>query len=244
MCFIFNKVKYYLLNNELINIIVFNTRLEDVKMDDTKLNTDEIYELIKSRIIHLEYYPGQVLNEVDLADEFHTSRTPIRRVFQQLHTDKLLNIVPRFGAQVTPIDFKEMKSIFEITRELDPFAVRLAVERITEDQIKELEEIMERLDRYIISEDYQEAIIDDERFHNLIYTSCGNAWLQEILTSLHYHTERLWHYCEQYFDTMDLFTESLGKILEAIKEKDTEKAEKYSREHIDAFVEKIRKDVL
>ena len=213
-------------------------------MEEVKLNTDEIYELLKSRIIHLEYNPGQVLNEVELADEFHTSRTPIRRVFQQLHTDKLLNIVPRYGAQVTPIDFKEMKSIFELTRELDPFAVRLAVDRITEDKIKELEEIIVRMKKYIINKDYQQAINDDEKFHNIIYSSCGNKWLQDILASLHNHTERLWHYCEQYFDTMDLFTDSLGIVLEAIKEKDIEKAEKYAREHIDAFVETIRQDVL
>lgn len=213
-------------------------------MGINKLSTEDIYEVIKKRIIRLEYEPGQVLNEVDVAEEFETSRTPIRRVFQLLHMDKLLNIVPRYGAQVTPIDFKQMKSIFEITRELDPFAIRLAIERITEDQITELEQIMSRLENYDISTQYQEAIVDDERFHNIIYSSCANPWLQDILTSLHYHTERLWHYAEQYFDDMSLFTNTLGKVLKAIKENDVEKAEVYTREHIDDFVEKIRKDML
>lgn len=213
-------------------------------MGEGKLDTDSIYEILKSRIIHLEYEPGLVLNEVDVASEFNTSRTPIRRVFQQLHNDKLLNIVPRFGAQVTPIDFKQMKHIFEVTRELDPFAARLAVERISSENINELEEIIGRLTNYDIRKDYQNAINDDERFHNIIFCSCGNPWLQEILTSLHYHTERLWHYCEQYFDSMNLFSNTLSKVLEAIKEKDTEKAEKFAREHIDEFVLKIKKEML
>lgn len=213
-------------------------------MSNCKLDTDGIYDLLKSRIIHLEYEPGLVLNEVDIANEFNTSRTPIRRVFQQLHSDKLLNIVPRFGAQVTPIDFKQMKYIFEVTRQLDPFATVLAVERISDEKVKELEEIITRFESYDISKDYQNAINDDERFHNIISSSCENPWLQEILTSLHYHTERLWHYCEQYFDNMDLFSDTLSKVLEAIKEKDTEKAEKYSREHIDEFVLKIKKEML
>lgn len=213
-------------------------------MDTSKLDTDEIYEILKDRIIHLEYDPGIVLNEVDVASEFNASRTPIRRVFHQLQNDKLLNIVPRFGAQVTPIDFKHMKSIFEITRKLDPFAVRLSTERMNQDSIEELEEIITRLESYDISKDYQSAISDDEQFHDIIFSSCGNPWLEEILISLHYHTERLWHYCEQYFDNMDLFTHTLGKVLEAIKEKDVEKAEKYSIEHIDAFVLKIKKDML
>ena len=58
---------------------------------DNKLNTDNIYEILKNRIIQLEYDPGQILNEVDIAEEFGTSRTPIRRVFQLLQNDKLLN---------------------------------------------------------------------------------------------------------------------------------------------------------
>lgn len=213
-------------------------------MDNDKLDTDKIYQILKDRIIKLEYDPGLVLNEVDVAEEFNISRTPIRKVFTQLQNDKLLNIVPRFGAQVVPIDFRSMKSIFEVTRELDAFAVRLAVERISDENIKELEEIIARLEGYDINEDYQSAITDDERFHDIISSSCGNPWLEEILTSLHYHTERLWHYAESYFDNMELFTHTLGKVLEAIKEKDVEKAERYSVEHIDAFVLKIKEDML
>lgn len=213
-------------------------------MDNVKLDTDSIYEILKNRIIHLEYEPGQVLNELDLAEEFNISRTPIRRVFQLLHGDKLLNIVPRFGAQVTPIDFKKMKHIFEVTRELDPFAARLAVERISDENLAELEDIISRFKEYDISKDYQNAINDDERFHNIIFSSCGNPWLQDILQSLHYHTERLWHYCEQYFDSMDLFSHTLEKVLEGIKEKDFDKVEKSSREHIDEFVQKIKKEML
>ena len=34
---------------------------------DNKLNTDNIYEILKNRIIQLEYDPGQILNEVDIA---------------------------------------------------------------------------------------------------------------------------------------------------------------------------------
>lgn len=212
-------------------------------MAEQKLDTEEIYEILKRRIIHLEYEPGLVLNELDIADEFNTSRTPIRSAFKQLHSDKLLNIIPRFGAQVTPIDFKQMKFVFQITRELDPFAAKLAAERISDDEIKELEEIMSRIRSYDISKDYQNAINDDERFHRIIYSSCGNPWLEEILSSLHYHTERLWHYCESYFDSIDLFTDTLGRVLEAIKEKDLDNVEKYTREHIDDFVHKIKKEM-
>lgn len=209
-----------------------------------KINTDKIYEVLKRRIIELEYEPGEVLNEIDVANEFDISRTPIRKIFQQLSNDKLLNIIPRFGAQVTPIDFKYMKSVFEVTRILDPYAARLATERISDENIHELETIIHRLESYDIVEDYQEAINDDERFHNIIFLSSENPCLGEVLNGLHIHTERLWHYSEQYIDSMDIFTDTLGEVLEAIKEKDMDMAEKYAREHIDAFVEKIKQEML
>jgi DNA-binding GntR family transcriptional regulator len=208
------------------------------------INTDEIYEILKIRIVNLDYEPGQVLNEEDVANEFGVSRTPIRKIFQQLNSEKLLNIIPRFGAQVAPIDFRYMKQVFEVTRQIDPFAAKLAVGRITGNQIAELETILERLKGYDIAKDYQKAMSDDARFHDIIFQSSGNTCLAEILNNLHLHTERLWHYSQQYFDSMSIFTDTLDKILNAIKEKDTDMAEKYAREHIDIFVEKIKQEML
>lgn len=205
---------------------------------------DYIFETLKNRIVNLEYEPGVVLNEVEVAQEFATSRTPVRRVFQILENVKLLNLIPRVGAQVVAIDMKRMKAVFELTRELDPFAARLAIERISDEQIAELEEIIHRMNNYDIDVDYQKAITDDQRFHDIIFSSCNNTWLQEILTTLHYHTERLWHYSEEHFDNMNLFTHSLNELLDAIKNKDVEKAEKHSRDHIDSFVDKIKSVLL
>ena len=44
-----------------------------------KIKTEDVYEILKRRIIELDYEPGQILNEVDVAEEFGLSRTPIRK---------------------------------------------------------------------------------------------------------------------------------------------------------------------
>lgn len=209
-----------------------------------KMATNEIYNILKNRIIKIEYEPGIILNEVDIGNEFQISRTPIREIFQKLSNDKLLKIIPRYGAQVAHIDFKYMKSVFELTRDLDSLATKLCIDNISQEEIQKLEVIMEKLHNYNIQEDYQEAILEDEKFHQIILKNSGNICLEEILSSLHVHTERLWHYCEEHINNMEIFTETLGKVLDAIKEKDKEKAEKYTREHIDYFVEKVKKEML
>lgn len=213
-------------------------------MEDKTKSTGEIYEILKNRIIHLEYAPGQVLNEKDVASEFNLSRTPVRRVFEQLKNNNLLEIIPRFGAQVALIDFLYMKSVFEVTRELEGYAARLAADRITDENIKELENIVESIKAYDIVEDYQKIIMEDEKFHEIIFESCGNPCLVKLLYDLHMHTQRLWYYVQRDVSEMNLFLGTMPKIVSAIKARDSLAADKCAKVHIDVFVERIRQELL
>ncbi|MGB4503341.1 MAG: GntR family transcriptional regulator [Syntrophaceticus sp.] len=209
-----------------------------------EIKSDQLYEILKKRIVHLEYSPGQVLNEADIANEFGLSRTPVRKAFEQLKNTNLLNIIPRYGAQVAPIDFKYMKSLFEVDRELEGFAARLAADRITDEKIRDLETIIERIKNYDIEKDYKQIIIDDEKFHETIFESSENPCLVEILYNLHMHTERLWFYVQKDITDVNLFLDTMPKIVKALKEKDADTAEQEAKRHVDVFVEKIRQELL
>lgn len=210
------------------------------------LKQDEIFDILKNRIIKLEYKPGMILNEVDLAEEFEVSRTPIRHAFQRLENKKLIQIVPRYGAQISQIDFIKMKALFEVTMQLDPFSTRLAIDNASEEDINELSEIVTRLKAYDmkIPEEYGAAIADDEAFHQKVLDLCGNDWLKEILSDLHCHTERLWHYCNSFFESSEIFYKTLEPIVEAFREKDVEKAIKYHKIHIEGFLNIIKNTLL
>lgn len=209
-----------------------------------KIKSDQLYEILKNRIVRLEYKPGEVLNEADIASEFDMSRTPVRKVFEQLKNNNLLNIIPRYGAQVAPIDFKYMKSVLAVLRELEGFAARLAVDRMTDEKIEELESGIERIKNYDIVEDYKLIIMEDEKFHETIFVSCDNPCLVELLYGLHIHTERLWFYLQQDITDVNLFLETMPVIVQAIKDRDADKAEKEAQRHIDIFVERIRQELL
>jgi len=209
-----------------------------------EIKSDRLYEILKKRIVQLEYSPGQVLNEADIANEFGVSRTPVRKAFEQLKNAKLMDIIPRYGAQVAPIEFKYMKSLFEVDRELEGFAARLAADRITEDKLKILDEIIERIKNYDIKTEYKKLIIEDSMFHETVFASCGNPCLVEILYDLHMHTERLWFYVQKDITDVNLFLDTLPEIAQALKERDAAKAEMEAKRHIDVFVERIRQELL
>lgn len=208
-----------------------------------KLATEEIYNILKNRIIKIHYEPGTILNEVELSKEFNISRTPIRDIFQKLCNDKLLKVIPRYGAQIAHIDFRYMKSVFEMTREFESLATKLCIDNISQKDISDLKAILDSLNKLSI-DNYQEAISLDEQFHTIIIRNTGNICLEEILSGLHIHTERLWHYSEEHINNMTIFTDTLGKIYEAIVKKDKDAADRYAREHIDLFVENVRKEML
>lgn len=205
-------------------------------------SNEEIYEILKNRIIQLDYEPGQVLNEKDIAGEFDVSRTPIRKVFEQLKSNKLLNIIPRYGAQVAPIDFLYMKSVFEVVRELDGFAAGLAAEKISLEKIKELEATVQKIKNYDIEKDYKEIIIQDQNFHKIIFESASNPCLTDILYSLHMHTKRMWIYVQPEVGEIGLFLNSMPDIIDALKTGNSEQANKYAKFHIDIFVERIKQE--
>ena len=205
---------------------------------------EDIFNTLKERIVTLQYEPGKILNEIELSEEFGVSRTPIRTVFQQLESIKLVDIVPRYGVQVATLNFLNIKSLFEVTKVLDPLATKLAVSKLTDEDKKRLREIVSTLETYDTTKDYQEAILLDEEFHKIVTKSCANPWLIDILSSLHCQKERLWHYCDIYFSDMEIFTRTFKKIVEAFENKDEEMAEKYAKEHIEDFVEKIKSALL
>lgn len=200
----------------------------------------DIYEELKSRIVKNEYAPGQVLNEIEISKEFNISRTPVRNAFQRLEMDMLLTIVPRYGVQVSFIDFTNMKSLFELTRVLDPMATREAVSKISKSKLNELKEITEKLSNIKEDDDYQAAIDLDEAFHKIVIEACGNPWLQSTLKALHIHTERLWHYCNEYFNDVSIFSKRFKKIVEAMEKCDEDMAEENARLHIDDYVSKVK----
>lgn len=199
---------------------------------------------MKKRIISLEYSPGQVLNEADIANEFELSRTPVRKIFEQLKNKKLLNIIPRYGAQVATIDFRYMKSVFEVVRELEGYATRLAAERIPEERIPDLLSIVERIKQCNIETDYKTIITEDEKFHEIVIQASDNPALVDILLDLHMHTERLWFYSQKDLVNLSLFHETLANIIEALRQRDVWKADSCAKEHIDDFVALIKRELL
>ncbi len=75
---------------------------------------DQAYEAIKHRIITCAFKPGQELSESTVAGLLKIGRTPVHQAFDRLNAEGLVDVQPRKGVVVRPINLDEVMEIIEI----------------------------------------------------------------------------------------------------------------------------------
>ena len=90
---------------------------------------------------------GAKLGETELANRLDVSRTPVREALSRLAAEGLVEIVPNRGARVAKWSDHDLEQIFELRLRLEPYAVGLAVPRLTNADLDELHHVQHLLQR-------------------------------------------------------------------------------------------------
>jgi DNA-binding GntR family transcriptional regulator len=204
----------------------------------------KIFVTLRDRIIYGEYPPGTNLSEKDLCEEFKVSRTPLREAFLKLEDMKLVNVIPRFGTNVTSIDIQEIRSAFEVKIKLEGLAGELAAGRILGDDLDELNILIKKADEILTEGRHRRLIELDNRFHQIIRQAAQNQILQEFLDNLHYRCARLWSSALSEVVPNEEIVEQLRGVYLALKERDSNTAREIMEEHVQYFIDRIRMQLL
>ena len=115
----------------------------------------DVCNVLRERIVNLHYKPGEALNEKKLADEFQVSRTPVREALIRLAGENLVTIVAHSGARVSDINLRDLQELIELREMLERGVGRLAALNITEEQIRDLEQLSKGV-RQVKKEDFSQ----------------------------------------------------------------------------------------
>ncbi|MBL9145279.1 MAG: GntR family transcriptional regulator [Verrucomicrobiaceae bacterium] len=122
---------------------------------------------------------GERLREVELADQFGVSRTPVREALQEIARIGLIELKPNCGAVVASFGPREIEEIYEVRALLESEATRLACPRLRVDDVKSLLEDSKAL--LAASRRNKEwthrAWEADHRLHEMLALACGNRRL-------------------------------------------------------------------
>ena len=191
-----------------------------------------VFQKIREDILAGNYAEKEELREAAISKELGVSRTPVREALRQLELEGLVTIVPNKGAHVNGISAKDVRDIYTIRSYLEGLCARWACEHITEDQLEGLEEIV-CISEFRISKGHREQMAEmDSRFHVLLYASCGSKILEHVLTDYHQYVERV---RRNTLSSLERATEAVQEhksILNALRNKDADTAEKLANEHI------------
>ncbi len=157
------------------------------KIDTHLTLREKIYNALIEAILKKELKPGERVTELELAKKFGISRTPIREAFRRLESEGFLTIIPRKGAIVSEINEKRVVEFYEVKGILESYAGKLALKYITDDDIKELENINNQLRKIALSNSKEELkrFIDiHNKFHERFVVISRNQLLIELLKNL------------------------------------------------------------
>ena len=157
-----------------------------------KLNTlpQDLFIKLREDILAGKFPAGSKLSEQSICDEYMVSRTPVREAFQKLELEGIIRIIPNRGAYVSELSKQDIDDAYEILKALEAVAVKLAIERITDEEIKNLQEIFELMEFYTVKADLEKLARENDKFHRAIREATGNAMIVQTLSSCHTRMKR------------------------------------------------------
>lgn len=193
---------------------------------------ERVFKSIRESIIKGEYKQGDPLRETVIAKQLNVSRTPVREAIRQLELEGLVYSIPNKETVVAGISEADVQDIFLIRSRVEGLAAKKAAECITEEEIREIEEILELTEFYICKKDIERIGDLDHKFHDLIYKAAKSKMMKQVLSDFHIYVQKTRMASLAMPGRMEGLLKEHTAIFDAIKCKNGEEAEKLMEQHV------------
>ena len=202
---------------------------------------------LKQLITSGDYKAGdRFLTEKKICEKYNVGRSSVREALMALQTLGFIELQRGRGAFVTRVaddDIRlikdwysehkvELQDIVDIRLCTEKLAIKAAIERITDEQIDLLKETMKDINLAVEQNAMHTLITLDEKFHDLIVDATGNKLLKSINVQIQKAASEYRAKTYSVKDYAQHVAQSHERILEAIINKDVEKALIETEEHI------------
>lgn len=212
---------------------------EEMTMCGSK--TKQAYELIKQKILMLEYAPGQPLREMELSEQLSMSRTPIRAAIERLVADCFVDETANKRTIVSNVSVDSFAELYELREALEMLCVSLAAYAWQDHgQIDAARELIQRQFELAAQTPVDSRAVQgvDRDFHRALAHLSGNRLLER---------ETVWVYdlCLRYiFYSMHMnwstrIAQEHKDILDAIERRDSQLAQAHIQNHLSKVKEAV-----
>jgi DNA-binding GntR family transcriptional regulator len=205
---------------------------------------EQVYATLKAQIHDFQLVAGDRFSEADLGSRLGVSRTPVREALFRLRNEGFLDVEPKLGWFVKPIDFGKLEQLYDLRIVLELASVlRLCTRTEDPPELEALKDIWlvpvaERLT------DARQVGANDEQFHATLVRAAGNDEMARVHWDV---TERIRIIRRLDFTRPDrieaTYTEH-AKILRAVIQRKADQAQLLLKTHIDQSKAEVRKITL
>lgn len=207
--------------------------------------SDQIYETLKTELHDFRLVPGDRLSEAEIGMRVGASRTPVREALFRLRKEGFLDVEPKTGWFVRPLDFTKLEELYDLRTLLETASIAKLCARVEETtpELDALKAIWLVPDAERLSDPHRVGTYDEE-FHAQLVRLAGNS----EVTRVHWEvTERIRIIRRLDFTRADRITATYdehAKILRAIIQRKTDHAQWLLRSHVDQSKAEVRKITL
>ncbi|WP_306142763.1 GntR family transcriptional regulator [Roseibium sp. MMSF_3412] len=204
-------------------------------------SVDRVYETLRDMAINFDFKPGERINESALTTKLGASRTPLREALNRLVAEGFLTLAKGQGFFCRPLEPAKVLELYQARCAIETEGIIRGIENASDAEIQALCDYLDEFEKtYFTSTDLTEVLQQDEEFHLRLAALSGNGELVRLLSNLNERIRyvRLINFRqirEQMEDGAqeDPSLPAHRKIVDAVKNRDTDTAVTALRSHIE-----------
>ncbi|MPZ52685.1 MAG: FCD domain-containing protein [Acidimicrobiia bacterium] len=193
-------------------------------------------QALRAAILTGVFSPGQRLQQDRIAESLQVSRIPVRSALRLLESEGLVVFHPHRGATVSTLTDDEVAEIYEIRVRLEKFALRSACERVTPEEVPELEALADDMDHAQVESSPEEWFTARQRFYRRLYEIAKVPRTAVLVDRLRGEVGR-------YLPQLPADSHGHKVIIESLKSGDPVAAEKWLENHLSQVSKGVRETI-
>lgn len=141
---------------------------------------DAVVDHLREMIVEGQLSAGSRINERELCELLGISRTPLREAVKVLAAEGLIEITPNRGASVAEMSLSDVLEAFELMAGLESLAGELACERMTDDELAQVQALHDAMLVCRKKKDLSGYYSHNRQIHNLILEATRNNALRQV----------------------------------------------------------------
>lgn len=209
----------------------------------------KVYRSLRLDIVSGKIRGGTRITENEIASSLNVSRTPVREALQKLSQEKLLMAIPKAGYMVEDLSDNEIQDLFTTRMEIEQIAFQKAIDNITVEELKNLDDNLEKTKVAIRAKEDFKITELDIGFHSIIYKASRSKSLFTVCKNLSDQTIKYRHALNLVQNLWNELLQEHIKIYQTLITKDKEKTIQavsqhslHAKEHLMEVLKKVRSD--